>query len=62
MGSNYVRIQSYAPVSHDAHQHVNDLDTDVALSNVVCSLCVWLAEWGALCCLGKNSVVYLPCC
>jgi len=38
MGSNYVRIQSYAPVSHDAHQHVDDLDTDVALSNVVCSL------------------------
>jgi len=36
MGSNYVRIQSYAADSNAAHQHVDDLDTDVALSNVVC--------------------------
>jgi len=38
MGSNYVRIQSYAVDCNAAHQHVDDLDTDVALSNVVCFL------------------------
>jgi len=46
MGSNYVRIQSYVPLSHDTQQHVDDLDTDVALSNVVCRLWVWVVFEG----------------
>jgi len=35
MGSNYVRIQSYVPLSNSEQNCVDDVDIDVALSSVV---------------------------
>ena len=36
MAPDYVRIQSYAPLTNAIQDRIDDVDIDVALSNVVC--------------------------